>query len=89
LEKADITVDVVTALIQEQFPHWADLAVRAVDVDGWDNTSFRLGDQLLVRLPSHNRYVAGVDKEHRWLPVLDRSRPDRAVTPWRRCAAVR
>lgn len=49
---------------------WAHLDVRPVAVDGNDNTSFRLGDDLLVRLPSHDRYVAGVNKEHRWLPRL-------------------
>lgn len=75
VEKADITVDVVVALLSEQFPHWADLPVRAVDVDGNDNTSFRLGDEFLVRLPSHERYVLGVEKEHRWLPVLAKQLP--------------
>ena len=70
MDKRDITVDVVAALLRAQFPHWADLPVRAVEVDGNDNTSFRLGDELLVRLPSHDRYVAGVEKEHRWLRVL-------------------
>lgn len=70
MDKADITVGVVVALLREQFPRWADLPLRPVDVDGWDNTSFRLGDDLLVRLPSHDRYVPGVEKEHRWLPVL-------------------
>lgn len=70
MEKRDITADVVSALLRDQFPHWAGLALRPVDVDGNDNTSFRLGQDLLVRLPSHERYVAGVEKEHRWLPVL-------------------
>lgn len=70
MDKADITVDVVIALLEQQYPQWAHLPVRSVDVDGNDNTSFRLGDELLVRLPSHERYVLGVEKEHRWLPVL-------------------
>ena len=38
MDKADITVDVVVALVREQFPQWADLPVRPVDVDGNDNT---------------------------------------------------
>ena len=45
-------------------------AVRAVDPGGWDNRTFRLGADLLVRLPSRARYVAQVAKEQRWLPVL-------------------
>jgi aminoglycoside phosphotransferase (APT) family kinase protein len=75
VKKEDITVDVVSALLREQFPEWAELQVRSVEVDGNDNTSFRLGDDLVVRLPSHERYVLGVEKEHRWLPVLARELP--------------
>lgn len=39
-------------------------------LDGWDNTTFRLGDRMSMRLPSHKRYVPQIDKEHRWLPIL-------------------
>jgi aminoglycoside phosphotransferase (APT) family kinase protein len=70
VQKQDITVDVVSCLIAEQFPQWADLAIRPVALDGWDNTTFRLGDDKSIRLPSHKVYVPQIDKEHRWLPVL-------------------
>ena len=43
---------------------------RAVEVDGWDNRTFRLGDDLTVRLPSGDWYALQVEKEQRWLPVL-------------------
>ena len=56
--------------MKEQFPRWAGLPVTPVELDGWDNTTFRLGDRLSVRLPSAGAYVAQVEKEHRWLPVL-------------------
>ncbi|MCI0687954.1 MAG: aminoglycoside phosphotransferase family protein [Sporichthyaceae bacterium] len=65
-----IDVTLVRRLIGSQFPHWADLPVRPVELDGWDNRTFRLGDQMTVRLPSHRGYAAQVAKEHRWLPVL-------------------
>ena len=70
MDKEDITAAVVECLVREQFPQWSDLPVRPVDLDGWDNTTFRLGDDLSVRLPSADGYVPQVDKEHRWLPVL-------------------
>ena len=70
MRKADITVDVVSCLVASQFPQWAGLEVRPVALDGWDNTTFRLGDMMAVRLPSHEKYVPQVDKEHRWLPIL-------------------
>lgn len=60
----------VASLIREQFPEWADRAIVPVEPGGWDNRTFRLGQDLLVRLPSHARYVPQVEKEQRWLPVL-------------------
>jgi aminoglycoside phosphotransferase (APT) family kinase protein len=43
VRKAEITVEVVACLLSEQFPHWAELEIRPVALDGWDNTTFRLG----------------------------------------------
>jgi aminoglycoside phosphotransferase (APT) family kinase protein len=65
-----ISADLVKRLVVDQFPELADLPIRTVDVDGWDNRTFRLGDTLSVRLPTAVGYVAQVDKEHAWLPVL-------------------
>ncbi|EGP56525.1 aminoglycoside phosphotransferase APH(3') [Agrobacterium tumefaciens] len=65
-----ISTQQARALIAGQFPQWAALDVRPVELSGWDNRSFRLGEDMLVRLPSAGRYVAQVEKEHRWLPVL-------------------
>jgi aminoglycoside phosphotransferase (APT) family kinase protein len=70
VEKSAITPELVSRLVAAQFPHWADLAVTPVELDGWDNTTFRLGEELAVRLPSAASYVAQIDKEHRWLPIL-------------------
>ncbi|MEU8230950.1 aminoglycoside phosphotransferase family protein [Actinoplanes sp. NPDC048967] len=68
--KPTITTDLVRALIAEQFPQWSDLPVTPVPRQGWDNRTFRLGDQLSVRLPSAEGYVPAVEKENRWLPEL-------------------
>jgi len=70
VDKAAITPALVSRLVAAQFPRWADLPVRPVELDGWDNASFRLGQDLSVRLPSGGGYALQVDKEHRWLPVL-------------------
>jgi len=70
VRKAEITAGLVSRLVASQFPDWADLPVRPVDVDGWDNASFRLGDTMSVRLPSSEDYVESIQKEQRWLPVL-------------------
>jgi hypothetical protein len=71
----EIDVDLVKALVAEQFPQWADLPVIPVPRQGWDNRTFRLGDELSVRLPSAAAYAAAVEKEDAVLPVLATSLP--------------
>lgn len=66
----NITVVLVSQLIAEQFPQWADLPIRPVAVSGWDNRTFHLGDTMSVRLPSGKEYAAQVLKEQTWLPIL-------------------
>lgn len=60
----------VRQLIAAQLPQWALLPVRPVANSGWDNRTFRLGEHLLVRLPSAACYEGQVDKEQQWLPRL-------------------
>jgi aminoglycoside phosphotransferase (APT) family kinase protein len=61
---------VARRLIDSQFPQWAQLPITAVELDGWDNRSFRLGGDLTIRLPSGNWYAQQVEKEQHWLPIL-------------------
>ena len=75
MDKSDITPELVTRLVALQFPEWADRAVSRVELDGWDNTTFRLGTTMSVRLPSADAYVAQIEKEHRWLPILGKQLP--------------
>ncbi|GAA5017112.1 aminoglycoside phosphotransferase family protein [Actinopolymorpha pittospori] len=63
-------VGLVRRLVATQFPQWADLPIRRVANEGWDNRTFHLGGELSVRLPSASPYALAVDKEHRWLPLL-------------------
>ena len=73
--RAGIDAALVRRLITRQFPQWADLPVTPVKIDGWDNRTYRLGDELTARLPTHESYVAAVHKEHQWLPILASSLP--------------
>jgi aminoglycoside phosphotransferase (APT) family kinase protein len=70
VRRTDITAGLVSRLIGTQFPQWAGLPVRPVPTSGWDNVTFRVGEEMSVRLPSAREYVPGVRKEQRWLPVL-------------------
>jgi aminoglycoside phosphotransferase (APT) family kinase protein len=47
----DVTVALVEGLVQEQFPEWSGLRVRAVPSHGTVNALFRIGDHLVARLP--------------------------------------
>lgn len=68
--REEINVSLVSQLVAEQFPQWADLPIRPVEFDGWDNRTFRLGEELTVRLPSAEAYAQEVEKEQNWLPRL-------------------
>lgn len=62
--------DLVVRLLAGQFPHWAHLAIRPVPSAGTDNALYRLGDDMVVRLPRIQWAVESVGREHRWLPRL-------------------
>jgi aminoglycoside phosphotransferase (APT) family kinase protein len=65
-----IDAELARRLVAGQFPQWAHLPVTPVPDGGWDNRTFRLGDELTLRLPSARRYAAAVAKEQLWLPRL-------------------
>jgi aminoglycoside phosphotransferase (APT) family kinase protein len=65
-----INVTLVQSLIAKQFPHWKNLAIQPVALSGWDNRTFHLGENMLVRMPSAENYAVQVEKEHYWLPKL-------------------
>jgi len=68
--RAGIDAGLVRRLLKAQFPRWAELAVEPVQVEGWDNRTYRLGESMTVRLPTAAGYAPAVDKEDRWLPIL-------------------
>jgi aminoglycoside phosphotransferase (APT) family kinase protein len=69
-ERLTIGIETAGALVAQQFPQWAELPLAPVADQGWDNSTFRLGDDLLVRLPNAAEYALAVEKEQRWLPKL-------------------
>jgi aminoglycoside phosphotransferase (APT) family kinase protein len=79
--RAGINASLVKRLVEDQFPRWSDLPVTPVEVDGWDNRTYRLGAEMAVRLPTAAGYAPAVDKEHRWLPILAPSLPVAVPVP--------
>jgi aminoglycoside phosphotransferase (APT) family kinase protein len=80
-DRKPVDASVVGRLIAAQFPQWSGLEVRPVDAQGWDNCTFRLGDEMLVRLPTAEEYALAVEKEHQWLPVLAPALPLEVPVP--------
>jgi aminoglycoside phosphotransferase (APT) family kinase protein len=64
------TVEQVTLLVADQFPQWAGLPVAPVTEFGTDHVLFRLGDDLVARMPRAPWAVEQVARDARWLPVL-------------------
>lgn len=69
-DRLTIPTNLVERLIADQFPHLSSLAVQPLVPGGWNNRSFRLGPDMIIRLPSAERYEAQVEKEQRFLPLL-------------------
>lgn len=59
----------VRSLLAEQCPQWADLPLSLAGA-GTDNHMYRLGDDLVVRLPRTAEKARSLQKEHQWLPRL-------------------
>ncbi len=65
-----LTINHVKAAISSQFPTWSTLEIKEVEAQGNDNITFRLGDQMLIRIPSADRYAEKVFKEQEWLEKI-------------------
>jgi aminoglycoside phosphotransferase (APT) family kinase protein len=70
MNKQNITKSFASKLINEQFPQWENLPIKEVAIQGWDNRTFHLGNDMLIRLPSTATYALQVEKEQTWLPKL-------------------
>jgi aminoglycoside phosphotransferase (APT) family kinase protein len=69
-DEVNIDASLVKQLLHAQFPQWADLPLAAVPSAGTDNALYRLGDDLVVRLPRVDWALAQIEKERQWLPRL-------------------
>lgn len=67
--EADVGIATVRALITRQFPQYAPLPLSPLS-EGWDNVVYRLGDELLARIPRHAMSARISTAEIDWLPRL-------------------
>jgi aminoglycoside phosphotransferase (APT) family kinase protein len=73
--EVDADAELVRRLVRAQHPRWGDLPLVPVDSTGTVHVLYRLGDDLVVRLPRRPSDCGELAKERRWLPVLARHLP--------------
>jgi len=71
----------VRRLVEHQFPEWAELDVTPVPSSGTDNALYRLGDEMVVRMPRRPGMEGVIEREQRWLPRLAPYLPVEIPTP--------
>lgn len=73
---AEVPIDgeLVRGLLREQFPDLSGEPLALLD-SGWDNEMYRLGNELLVRLPRRPSAVPLLEREQAWLPSLAKRLP--------------
>jgi aminoglycoside phosphotransferase (APT) family kinase protein len=69
-DQVEISERLVRGLLERQLPRYAGLALAPVAEHGTDHTLYRLGDELLVRMPVYAAAADQAASDARWLPVL-------------------
>lgn len=64
------SLELAKKLIAIQFPEYAGLTVTEVEQQGHDNRTYRIGNDMLIRMPTAESYALKVPKEQELLPKL-------------------
>jgi aminoglycoside phosphotransferase (APT) family kinase protein len=56
-DEIDIDDGLVRRLLRSQLPQWSHLSIERLVSSGTDNAMFRLGDDMVVRMPSSERWA--------------------------------
>ena len=80
--EVEMSARLVQELVRSQHPDLGDLEIREMS-PGFDNTIWRLGEELVVRVPRREIAVPLIEHEQRWLPELAPRLPLSVPTPIR------
>src|SRR4051794_39246786 len=69
-EEVEVDDALVRRLLTTQMPQLADRPLTIIEPWGTDNAIWRLGDDLVVRLPRIHWATGQIDREAVWLPRL-------------------
>ena len=67
--EVEVSADLVRRLLADQHPDLARLPVEFL-ANGWDNELYRVGNELVARLPRRALGAQIITNEQRWLPGL-------------------
>jgi aminoglycoside phosphotransferase (APT) family kinase protein len=67
--EVDVSPGLVRRLVAAQHPDLAHLPVELM-TNGWDNVMFRVGGELIARMPRREMGARLIVNEQRWLPVI-------------------
>jgi aminoglycoside phosphotransferase (APT) family kinase protein len=69
-DELDVPADLVRRLLELTFPQWAELPLVHLPSYGTDARLYRLGSELVVRLPKIHWATSQIEMEQRLLPRL-------------------
>lgn len=81
--EVDVDADLARVLLREQHPDLADLPLHH-RVHGWDNVTWRLGEELALRFPVRELSAPLIEREQVWLGHLASLLPVPVPVPVRR-----
>ncbi len=70
-DEIPIDAELVRGLVARAMPAYADAPVRRLASSGSTNALYRLGEDLLVRLPRQPGGSVTISKETNWLPLME------------------
>jgi len=69
-DQVDVDVEIVRGLLAHQRPDLAERSIHPVVSTGTVNALFRIGDELVARLPLQAHWEESIEREWRWIPWL-------------------
>jgi aminoglycoside phosphotransferase (APT) family kinase protein len=70
-DEIEVDVALVRSLIEVQFPQWSELPLKRVVLRGTDHALFRVGEDMVARIPIIDWAADQADSDARWLPILE------------------
>jgi aminoglycoside phosphotransferase (APT) family kinase protein len=69
-DEFEVDEDLVRRLLAAQFPRWTSLPLVLLEPSGTDHTIYRLGTDLVVRMPIMEYATRQAAREAEWVPFL-------------------